>query len=508
MTAPISFQPVSRALHRAVDYALDTRRDDGAWESTADPRIFDTSIVTFALARCRPWGIDGTVTRARRWLAGAPAQGHSPAVAVTEAWLRDLALDAALPGSPPAAAFGDEYPARRLLVQILAVAAGTPGVAPEVLREAVAGATETSAGCDVKQWQRVVLAAGSLIADAERRLPPNPTLVEALVGEQWSDGSFCMMPAITAVGFLALSLADAGPTARQRALTYLSSTQFPDGTWRFVPNEVWDTALMVRSLCGLSLFDSRALEPAIGFLARSQGIDGGWGIRRGIEADNDTTAMALMALAGTRQGKGAWPAAESYINRQRSPQGMWSTWQSRDDRPSQDVTAHLVSALRAHGAAQSGTARAKRWLLAQHDGGGWKADWYTPRSYAVAEIGDAVGWSAPASRAALGQLLTEQLPDGGWLALPGESTSSPVATALAVSALVAAEPLGAPRALGRALEVILSTQNSLGTWPGTPFMYGPRPFLNHFQAHTHAFVTAALRDVLLRREAATPGERG
>lgn len=483
-----------RALAAAVDFAVRSQDSGGFWEGTPDPRIFDTAVVAHALR-----GDQSSGPRARAWLATAAVQTHHPVAAATERWLRQLALDARNAGPPPLSLTGAHF-RRAVLVHGLAVSAGLPDADPRALLDAVLAAGRAVGDRQVKQWHRVTLAAADIVARvALRSAVPSPRVAE-LVGEQRAGGSFCLMPAVTALAYLALRHTDDGRPAAVAARGWLSRAQCHDGTWRFVSNDIWDTALMVCAVRGCPAFDRHALGPAVDFLAHAQSADGGWSYKRGLESDPDTTGMTLQALACTAQGRRVRRAAHAFAARTRLADGRWPSWQSADDHAAPDVTANMVAGLNAHPATPVDVSSAIRWLVSLgHEG--WRAEWYAPRAYAVREIAAAVGWEHPAGRQAARSLLAQQNDDGGWPTGPDHHPSGPAATGLAVSVL-ANTRTAVP---GTALAYLIDTQLPDGSWPGVPIMYGPRPFLVHFGTHTHAFAAAGLRDLLNAVDPASSG---
>ncbi|MEU8718509.1 prenyltransferase/squalene oxidase repeat-containing protein [Streptomyces sp. NPDC048663] len=492
-----------QALKRAVDFARSTQDPQGYWEDFTDPRIFDTAIVSICLVAIATPDTksDGTRTivgealgRARKWLDGATPQRHDAFATAVDEWLRSLAMGAVHTPPPDVPQDLCTYSSRALLIEILAVCVGSPGADPTRLQQAVA-ASGPRAG--LKQWQRALLAAAEIVSHARLGTAVPARAIEALKQEQRADGAFCLMPAITALACVAFnSVTGDSDVAGRRCLDYLLQSQHPDGTWRYLSFDIWDTTLMVRSLRGVPAFDAHLLEPALGFVERTQSADGGWACKVGLESDNDTTGAALLALAETPQGRRVLPAAARYLQRvQRNDDGLWTTWQSADDTPSPDVTAHVVAAVTAHPTAAIETSRAVAWLVSQHQSpGGWNAEWYPTAAYAVAEIAAAVGWTHEVSRRAAGDLVKQQRADGGWLVSSRDPCSAPAATGLALSALVRSGIEIPSSVFQNAVNFLVDTQTPQGTWQGVPIMAGPRPFLNHCPRQTHAFVCAGLRD--------------
>ncbi|GHE12920.1 prenyltransferase/squalene oxidase repeat-containing protein [Streptomyces alanosinicus] len=476
------------ALDAALDVVLRTQRADGSWAGTADPRIFDTAVVACALGPGTSPEREAR-TRAVAWLLDAEPQRHHRGVEDIERWLRQLLIVPHRCGTPPLP-LNSRFVGRVVLLHALAVAANAPGGDAGALRSAIRRIRDDAGGRPLRQWLRVALRSAELLT---RTSPAPAEQVTELAAEQRDDGSFCLMPSVTALAYLALrTTAPRHPSVR-RSRGWLLATQHEDGTWRFAENDTWISALTVRSLRGIPAFDDHALPPATEYLVRAQSGDGGWSYKHGLESDCDTTGMALLALADTPAGRSVAAAAQDFARRVQLPEGSWRTWQSVDDPASLDVTAHMISGLDAAAPGHRiDTARARAWLAAQGRApGGWVADWYCPSAYAVHEIAAALGRDHPVSCDAASRLATQQNSDGGWSTHPG-GPSGAAATGLALSAL--AHPVSPlpEAAVMRALEYLVDRQRSDGTWPGLPFMSGPRPLLVHYPPDTHAFTVAGL----------------
>jgi squalene-hopene/tetraprenyl-beta-curcumene cyclase len=166
----------------------------------------------------------------------------------------------------------------------------------------------------------------------------------------------------------------------------LVADQQPDDTWRFCTGDVWDTSLIVRALRGHPRFAREGLGRALDFLHSTQNDDGGWPFRSGVESDNDTTGAVMLALRGTLHGERTLGRSLAYLGRVQMDDGLWRTWQFRDDPPVEDVVAHVLSALDAY-AGRHGlpVARARAWLAERVETkGAWAASWYRGIPYAVA----------------------------------------------------------------------------------------------------------------------------
>ncbi|MFJ9724295.1 hypothetical protein ACIRP3_16220 [Streptomyces sp. NPDC101209] len=505
---PAPARETRRCLDRAAAACLESQRPNGSWATPARPRILENALAVFALAKaeCAAPHHD----RVRAWLRQAEPQRHDALTEAADAWLRALALDVTNPPPLPVVPRDSAAHRRRLLLlQTLGVAAGAPGCSPYELLDQATKALGPTGGASLTGWHRAQFLSAALIARHAVGLPVDEGLVAALTAEQAPDGSYHAMPLVTAMACLALTRAAPGRAATHRATARLLADQHTDGTWRFTTFDVWDTGLMVRCLRGNSVFDSLARPAALDFLADAQSPQGGWGsvspavAGSGLDCDADTTGNTLLALAGTEQGRRAWPAVVLYARENQDDRGLWTTWRSSRDTVAQDTVAHMVGGIRAHGSADVEVGRAARWLHQQHSGARrWTADWYVFPGYAAAEIGPVVGWSTDAARSEARILAAGQLGDGGWPAFPGARASSPAATALAATVLVRSRT-STPQALARAARFLVDTQLDDGTWDEPdPFMSGPRPFLTDVLAQAHALTCRGLMDLL--RHTATP----
>ncbi|MCZ0971471.1 hypothetical protein O1L55_08285 [Streptomyces albulus] len=282
-------------------------------------------------------------------------------------------------------------------------------------------------------------------------------------------------PVSTALRALALQAAAPGTATTRRCTEYLLASQLADGTWRFVSSDVWDTALTLRVFRGAADFDDRGAGRAVAFLVAAQNPDGGWPYRSGVESDNDTTAAALIALAGARGAPASTlRAGLRHLADQQTPDGLWRTWQSAGDPPVDDVIAHVVTALDRHvDRHRVPVARQRDWLARRFaQQGRWHAGWYRGLPYATAEVLPAFDAAAHAgSHPPPGPSPRPATPTVVGPSEPGDPSTS-VTTGLALAAL---ERGGVHDATygAQGLRYLLRTQRDDGTWPGVPLMCGP-----------------------------------
>ncbi|MBV6695601.1 hypothetical protein KV557_00480 [Kitasatospora aureofaciens] len=483
----------ARALRQASEFAAATQGPDGAWRVFTEPRVLENAVVACSLA-----GVEGAQAareRAVRWLAGAEVQRHDRFAQAADSWL----VAAATTGA--AAAFTDPDTSdgprarRALYLHALACATGCEGVDPRRLLDQAGHVLATERGQRFKPWQRTMLLAFQAIARSALDLPIPPAAIGELARAQGPDGSFYGMPLVTGMLHLALNRAAPAHRATLRARENLLAGQHPDGTWRFMVSETWDTGLMVRALRGHPHFDQAALPAALDFLAHDQRDDGGWGCAAALDSDNDTTGNTLLALAHTPWADQVRAAATAYARRHQRPDGLWTTWLDHDDTPAPDVVAHMVAGIDAAALPGVDTNPARRWLTQRGASGHWSSDWYVPAAYGAAETSTTAHPHA-LHPATVDALLAQQRSDGGWPRIEGEPYSSPAATGLALTALAAHQGHrpDTASAVDKAVRFLVDTQTQDGTWSDRPLMFGPRPFLTATRPQIHALAARGLRD--------------
>ncbi|MFJ6775088.1 prenyltransferase/squalene oxidase repeat-containing protein [Kitasatospora sp. NPDC091257] len=462
---------------------------------STEPRVLENAVIACSLT-----GVAGAqVARARavRWLTDAAVQRHDRFAEAADSWLVAVATTGAGVAFVDLGASDGPRARRALFLHALACATGCAGADARRLLDQAGQALAAEQGQRFKPWQRTMLLAFQAIARSALGLPVPAAAIEELAGAQSRDGSFYGMPLVTGMLHLALSRVAPGHRATLGAREKLLAGQHPDGTWRFMVSETWDTGLMVRVLRGHPHFDRAALPGALAFLTQDQNDDGGWGCAAALDSDNDTTGNTLLALAGTPWADHVRTAATGYARRHQRHDGLWTTWLSHDDTPAPDVVAHMVAGIDAAALPGIDTNRARRWLANHGASGHWASDWYIPPAYGAAEISATAHPHAP-HPATVDALLAQQRPDGGWPRIDGEPYSSPAATGLALTALAThrSRPPGSARAVDKGLGFLVDTQTDDGTWTDRPLMYGPRPFLTATRPQIHALAARGLRAVL------------
>ncbi|MFE7593741.1 prenyltransferase/squalene oxidase repeat-containing protein [Kitasatospora sp. NPDC057512] len=481
----------AHCLGRAARFAVGTQGADGAWRTPSQPRVLENAVVACSLAHVGGHRAARARARAVAWLRGAAVQRHDPFVAAADRWLVEAATaDGTLPAFTALSAAAGPHARRALYLHALACALGAPGAQAGRLLADTEAALGDERGSRLKPWQRLMLLSFEAIARSALALPPPAGSLDDFRRAQSADGSFYGMPLVTGMLHLALTRTAPDHPVTRRCRDSLLADQHPDGTWRFMVSEVWDTGLMVRALRGHPDFDAHALPAALSFLASAQQEDGGWACAAALDSDNDTTGNTLLALGGTHWADRVRTAATGYARRCRTEAGLWTTWHSSDDTPVPDVVAHMVAGIEAAALPGIDLAPARRWLTGQGAHGHWASDWYAPPAYGAAEISTLLP-PGTRTRATTDALLAAQRPDGSWPRVPGEPHSSPTATGLAVTALTH-HPDPPRGAVERALRFLVDTQTEEGTWTDLPVMYGPRPFLTATGTQIHALAARAL----------------
>lgn len=478
-------------VQQAVEFARRHQGSDGAWRIPPEPRILENALVVYALQRLNL--ASQPVAQALRWLEACPAPTPAAANASSfvesiERWLLQSALRAA-PASIDVFPERPEHPqaGRRLrLLRALAAEAGLIGGAAlsDLRAELAVGLSSID---EAKPWSAAEDAALYIIS-SEPQSELTATALGIVVRARASDGSVAGNPISTVLALWAATRADATGLAAS-LLDALLSLRF-DGTWRFCTTEVWDTALLTRSLL-LSRAGADSVQAARGFLRRVQCTDGGWGYACGRDSDVDTSAMGLLV---TERNEPGWERARAYLLGRRNGDGLWRTWHDKRDSVAPDVVAHAVVALHGGGKGDALTAGARGFLADRFEAsGGWRADWYDNRHYAAYEIGKALP-EHPYTAQAVASLRAQQNDDGGF-SPSSSSPSTAAATGCALAMLAEHVEVGNPTLL-RALDYLVLNANAQGSWPGPTGMYGPRPFLSDYAMQTHALCLLGAASVL------------
>ena len=251
-----------------------------------------------------------------------------------------------------------------------AFAVGAPvrgGPSREVLQSQMLERIRARHAARLKRWSGAELAALFLLLADARPTAETAVALETLREAQSASGSFGEHPGATLVGLAALRRWTPGSEAFTRALDFLVRERTAEGLWCFSHADVWDTALLCRALKGCEDLAPTMFARAGSFLLRAQNEDGGWSYRGGVESDTDTTAMALLALPRTDAMRAALEAGRDYLERMRTPDGLWRTWQSRCVARTLSFIAFLrVYGFGAQRLVQQGGPRAEQLLPCRH----------------------------------------------------------------------------------------------------------------------------------------------
>ena len=295
------------------------------------------------------------------------------------------------------------------------------------------------------------------------------------------------------------------------------------GDCRFIQaseSPVWDTLLTLMAMqeCGRTLENSPSMHSALDWILEQEcqhrgdwaqftphAEPGGWAFERANRhyPDIDDTAVAILVLSrfktSSRAAEIAAPLerAINWVCAMQSDNGGWGAFDRNNnteiitkipfcdfgevlDPPSVDVTAHVVEAFAAAGVDSNSKVmrRAIDYLWSEQEPAGcWFGRWGVNFVYgtgavlpALAAAGEDMS-QARAQRAAE-WLIKQQNSDGGWgescasymdLSLAGNGPSTASQTAWAMLGLLAVNNEACRKALARAEEYLVSTQQD-GTW--------------------------------------------
>lgn len=489
----VTVSNLRNSILRSDEYLLRHQNEDGAWRIPPEPRVLENAL---AILLCGDLLSAESIERATRALGRIEAQRHCELASAVDTFL--LAMVCATEnGSPVLDMSGADWHEpvahhRRLFFAGLGYALGWKlRAAPDrgAIEHVLWTAIRSRAQREMKKWTLAECCALLLLLGHR-----DSTLVELAVDAQDPEGSIGLNPLSTAIVVAALGavrdvLDTRARAALERGIAFLEREMARLGSWRFATAEVWDTALMLRTLTERRWGQSPSHAAAIRFLVHAQNPDGGWPYREGTESDTDTTGMAAFALRALHPSI-TTDRAVRYLESRRTGAGLWRTWHDSEDPPAEDAVAHAVLALTALDRSDL-CVEARQWLIEQsRELRGWAAHWYNSEPYSAAEIGAALGRRHPMTRYVLGLMLERQREDGGWAPRPG-APSSAAATGMALALLAEFLPWEDER-VQVGFRFLLRQQDADGRFVGATDMFAPRPFAVDYELQTHALAVTGL----------------
>ncbi len=287
------------------------------------------------------------------------------------------------------------------------------------------------------------------------------------------------------------------------ALHFLQSRQSWDGSWRdfLAPGEGVD---WVTAYVGLCLNQSGCAPPEVfnkvtSFLQASCRPSGGWGFRREVPPDSDSTALAVLFLLSRGETRRLESATNFLLEHQHHSAGGFATYANPEpiaeflqvQQPDSFagwcsshicVTAVVAQALFAFcfDPLAPPLKDALEFLRrSQTASGYWESYWWNGRIYATANCMKALALSGiPADRERVQRahrwLAETQAPDGGWA--DGTLTESfAFATAWVLRGLLLLPDESTRTLMGKAVSWLLAHQRSDGSWPAVPILRIPEP---------------------------------
>jgi len=489
---------LTRAINKAVGFALDTQEASGKWSGSSSPRIFETAIVAVALGRSGEH--EATVQQARLWLRGQAVQNHHRVAEIYEEMAYSLAMErfGAIDLSDPLL-FDPIYMRKTEILAALATSTERSMSSfrrkEQILKQLQSHTDSEEKRKSLKPW-----ALSDLLS--VRVLLGDKTVAGLLPELQWNDGSIWNNPVSTAMAFLAFLETNRSVEAR-KAASYLVQAQDDQGFWSYVNLDMWATSMIVRAFIDNKEFQSQALAQALAFLVRSQNEDGGWGYSPGIISDNESTAHTLLALNDAKKIqldpeiaeriKNALGSGLSYLGRNQEAMGLWTTWQSAGDAVVPEVLGHILEAVTACGQdGEISMKRAVQWIGEHQDlDGGWRGGLCRNFPYVQSALLRGLPAGSQAAIKGRAALMSAVNSDGGWGIIPGTSSCAS-STGIAVSELCRVDPDRYRGVIRQAVSFLMDRQRANGSWECKPEMYGPRPMLFYLQPISHAFTASGL----------------
>jgi hydroxymethylglutaryl-CoA reductase len=489
---------LTRAIHKALGYALDTQEASGKWSGLSSPRIFETAIAVVALDKAGEF--ESAVQKGRLWLRGQAIQDHHQVAKTYEQMAYSLAMErfGAIDLSDPLL-FDPVFLRKTETLAALATVAGrslNTYVPKERILSGIRNLTNTEEKREaIKPWALAdALAVRVLLGDGEA--------VEPLRALQWEDGSIWNNPVSTALAFMAFRETNRLREARLAA-SFLLKTQQEAGCWNYVSLDIWGTSSFIQAFSADLEFRNNGLPQALAFLLRNQNPDGGWGYSAGIVSDNESTAQVLIALNQAErfeedgevrgQVRGTIRKGLGYLKQNVRPDGLWSTWQSAGDAVVPDVLGHILEAIRICGGEEPfDFTKPFAWLSDRQDlDGGWMGGFYRNFPCVQASVLRGLPAQHPVAVKGRAALVAAVNGDGGWGITPGASSCAS-ATGIAITELCRCDADRYRSVIRNGVVYLLERQKADGSWPCRPEMYGPRPLLFYVESVSHALTASGL----------------
>ncbi len=310
-------------------------------------------------------------------------------------------------------------------------------------------------------------------------------LVNYLLENRWSDGSWFRVGLITELSVLALIDAknagfqsDKVEKAIQEGNAWLKRLRSKDGGCREALNlNVWDTVLSIIALQKSSPQKySQEIAKACKWIIRNQNTDGGWSFSGGtggkLLSDADDTSLAIYALllSGMDKDNESIRKGLDWLKNHQSSDGGWSAYRpGLGDVNCVSVTSHAILALLYAGNYQAEIERAVKWIRSCiHEDGYWSDVWLARKTYGTACALNALikaGYSeCNEVKRGVNWLKRIQNPDGGWGEnINGERTSSTIEqTAWSTEALLLYDKNNDSAKEG--IGYLIRNQNQDGNW--------------------------------------------
>jgi prenyltransferase beta subunit len=295
-----------------------------------------------------------------------------------------------------------------------------------------------------------------------------------------------------------------------RARAFLRGAARPDGLFEdFVtlagPSVDWVSGFVLACQgAAATSFDDPAdstWRRAVVVLTRRQRANGGWAYSERVPTDADSTAWGLSALAETVCWKPSTILrAARYLARHQNTDGGFSTYHPDDQisryieaddsqvagwcQPHVSVTAAATTALLSVGASPAcgRLQRAVHYLRqARAADGCWRCYWWRGEAYPTSLVTHALlrasALSTDDRHGIVDTLVQTQRADGGWADDSQSTEGDPWATACALITLLMVNTPGRPAMAARdaAVEFLLRTQRTDGSWTSGPILRIPRP---------------------------------